>query len=204
MNAVILAGGEGKRLGGVKKALLTISENQRLIDAVVGRIRESGVFDEILIVGDETLSVQGARSFGDDEALSGCGVVGGLLTALRISSAEWNFVCGCDMPFIEPALIRLLVEFTGDDVDAVVPRWGDYIEPLCAFYRKRLIESGEALRRYRRLSAVIEELNVRFVEESALRKVDAELISFFNINTEDDIRRARELCAEGDIRFYGG
>jgi len=204
MNAVILAGGEGKRLGGVKKALLTISENLRLIDAVVERIKESRVFDEILIVGDETLFVEGAKSFGDDEEFSGCGVVGGLLTALRISSAEWNFVCGCDMPFIEPALIRLLVEFTGDDVDAVVPRWGNYIEPLCAFYRKRLIENRDALRFHRRLAAMIKDINVRFAEESALKKVDTELISFFNINTEDDIRRARELCAEGNIRFCGG
>lgn len=202
MNAAVLAGGRGRRLGGVNKASVQIADGLHLIDAITARLRRTGMFDRILIVGDGGLMVQGTIAVADDERYSDYGVVGGLLTALTVSDAEWNFVCGCDMPFIQPALIELLAENRGG-YEAVVPRWGDYIEPLCSFYKRSLIHNRGIIG-HRRLSGVIRSIKTRFITEESLRRVDAELLSFFNINTEADIRQARMLWRERESLLSGG
>ncbi|MCX7703115.1 MAG: molybdenum cofactor guanylyltransferase [Planctomycetota bacterium] len=197
MNAAVLAGGKGRRAGHRSKPLIQISDGLRLIDLIIARLKESCCFEKILVVGEPTLITSGAEVFADCEEFAGCGVLGGLLSALVISDKDWNFVCGCDMPFIEPQLIRFLKERVDDGYDVVFPQWGGYAEPLFAFYNRRVIEAGRRLifdRNYS-LTSLIKAVRSLPVEEALLRGADEELLSFFNINTDADIKRAREIWA---------
>jgi molybdopterin-guanine dinucleotide biosynthesis protein A len=205
MNACVLAGGVGRRLGAGMKATLLFADGLRLIDIVVARLKESNCFNRILIVSDGSVVVSNTVSVSDDEELKGTGALGGLLSGLAHSDAEWNFVCACDMPFIKPQLIKFLKEKIEDEYDAIVPRWNGYIEPLCAFYNKRVLRMRKHLIKDKELSLIslIHKIRTFFVEEEMLRNVDEELLSFFNINTEQDMETARRLWPERGAPLVG-
>jgi molybdopterin-guanine dinucleotide biosynthesis protein A len=77
-------------------------------------------------------------------------------------------------------------------VDAVVPRRGEYIEPLFAVYRRDIAGSLRARIEEGRLKIheLIEELDVRYLEEDEIAACDPSFRSFFNINTLEDLEAA--------------
>jgi molybdopterin-guanine dinucleotide biosynthesis protein A len=82
--------------------------------------------------------------------------------------------------------------------DIVIPRIKDEIEPLCAVYSKNclapiqeLLEQDE--RQIRKLFSMVK---AKYVEEDEINSFDPEHLSFFNINSQDDLDRARKLAAE--------
>ena len=101
------------------------------------------------------------------------------------------------MPFVRGGIISLLLERSGGDWDAVVPRLAPGLEPLCAVYdrslrgiiEERLAQGG------RRIRSVFDSCRTRYVDETELRPLDPELASFYNINTPEDLERARAICA---------
>lgn len=71
----------------------------------------------------------------------GEGPLGGILTALAASKADWNLMVAVDMPQLEPALLAALVDAAFDCGSlALVPTYpnGDS-EPLCAMYHREAI-----------------------------------------------------------------
>ena len=121
----------------------------------------------------------------------GAGPVGGIITALEALGEGRHIVVACDMPFLRTALLRLLIDAATDDCDAVVPSIDGRIEPLCAVYRhtcippfKKFLERGG-----RAAHQALQTVRVIRVEESELRRVDPDLISFVNVNTPDDANR---------------
>lgn len=95
------------------------------------------------------------------------------------------FVCGCDMPFLCPALIRHMGALAGS-ADVVIPRVSDY-EPLHAVYTpacldpiKRVLAAGG------RNAAILAEVRARILDEPELRRFDPELRSFVNVNTPEE------------------
>ena len=50
----------------------------------------------------------------------------------------------------------------------------------------------------RRIVEVFNDRNTLFYPVENLRKFDKDLISFFNINTLEDLRRAEEICGKMD------
>jgi molybdopterin-guanine dinucleotide biosynthesis protein A len=121
----------------------------------------------------------------------------GLYTGLRASKTRENFVTAVDMPFFSPDLFKCLLRYAAK-YDAVVPRVGTYLEPLFALYSQRCLPPMEAAlqKGRRRLVSFFGGLNIRYVEEAELRLHDGELISFLNINTDEDWARALELARE--------
>ena len=53
-----------------------------------------------------------------------CGSLGGLYTGLRQAKTQHIFLAACDMPFMDPDLIRYMVQFKGQ-ADIVIGRWAD-------------------------------------------------------------------------------
>ncbi|MDD3717909.1 MAG: molybdenum cofactor guanylyltransferase [Actinomycetota bacterium] len=189
--AAVLAGGQGKRLG-MDKATLQIGACS-LLDKILATLR--GMFPLILLVVQEAGSPLAARE--DDEVkvvadvIPGKGPLVGIYTALRNSPAPYVFVMACDMPYPSRELIcRMLSMAPG--ADAVVPKRGEYIEPLFAVYRRDIADSIQARIEEGRLKIheLIEELDVRYLEEDEIAACDPGFRSFFNINTPEDLEAA--------------
>ncbi|MBC7883570.1 MAG: molybdenum cofactor guanylyltransferase [Anaerolineae bacterium] len=72
------------------------------------------------------------------------GPISGLLCGLEHTSSEWVLLLACDMPKLDGHVLetwsRSLKEVPSD-VLALVPRYENRWEPLCAFYRSRCLSS---------------------------------------------------------------
>ncbi len=192
--AAVLAGGRGKRLGMDKSALEI--DGERILERIIGVLR--GIFSRILVVTQENGSVPEAAS--EDlvkvvsDLLPGKGPLGGIYTALEYSSSPYVFVMACDMPYPNPRLIRLILT-RAPGWEAVVPRRGDYIEPLFAVYARDIRDRFRRRLEEERLKIheALAELRVRYLEEEEMVVYDPGFLSFFNVNTLEDLEAARRL-----------
>jgi len=120
----------------------------------------------------------------------------GFLSGLRVAKSTYVFATACDMAFIEPNIIRALLQRACNS-DGAVPIDGKFLEPLCAVYRRKAalraaktcVESGklsmlDMVNQLRRL--------VRVPVES-LKEFDPQLLTFQNINSDEDFERANRI-----------
>jgi molybdopterin-guanine dinucleotide biosynthesis protein A len=191
MTGAILAGGESKRLG-VNKAFVEVG-GVAVIERVVSVLR--GIFEEVFIVTvrPELYTHLGCPVHAD--LLPGNDSLGGLHAALSYASAEGCFLCACDMPFLNPRLIRALVELA-PSADLVIPESADGVQPLHAVYSKQCLPAIEAniAASQLKLTAFHPQVTVRVVEGGELGDLDPHGRSFFNINTMEDLEEARSLA----------
>jgi len=120
----------------------------------------------------------------------------GLRTALYSAETDWITVLAVDLPFATAELIRFLLDFLDDEMDAVVPTQPDEMpQPLCALYRCDVLRHVEDAigRRDLSLRSLLERLKVRYVAASEYSHLDGAQHFFFNINTPADIDRALSL-----------
>ena len=91
----------------------------------------------------------------------------------------------------QPAVVRALWAARGQAA-VVVPVTDHGPEPLLALYHRRCLPVVNAALAAGRLKlrAILEELPVVRVPAEALRQIDANLASFENINTPEDLARA--------------
>jgi molybdopterin-guanine dinucleotide biosynthesis protein A len=129
-----------------------------------------------------------------EDLIKEAGPLGGIFTGLCYSTSKFNFVVACDMPFIQPALIRLLLDESGLP-DVVIPEVDGEVEPLFAVYSKNCIPLiFEHLRKQNlKIRQVLGKLQVKRIGVEDIDQLDPEHLSFFNINTEEDLRRAESL-----------
>lgn len=194
VSGIVLAGGRSTRLGHDK--LAEVFGGRALIEIVVEIV--SSLVDEIIIVtaGNRTMPDLGempsARFVTD--LFPGKGPLVGLYTGLKASQSLVNLVVAADMPFLSEELLRYMLQIVGD-YDAVVPRNGEKLEPLHAVYTTGCLPQIEAMLARDALSVyqLIPCLETRYLETDEVAVIDPERLSFFNINNEDDLRRAREL-----------
>ncbi len=175
----ILVGGASRRMGQPKHLLPT--SRGTLVDHIAAQLSPS--FAETLLVGKEPIRPpRGARFVAD--VLPERNALVGIYSALLALKTPLCLVVGCDMPFVVPELARALVSRCAG-FDIVVPRVGDYYEPLLAAYRPScipVIEEALAEGSFR-ITSLYARLRVREVPEDALRAIDPDLVSFTNLNT---------------------
>ena len=124
----------------------------------------------------------------------GCGPLGGIHTALARAQEDAVLVLACDLPFLDRGFLRELQGLLAGH-DAVVPRPGGLPLPVCAFYSKRCLPVVEARLHRGKLkaAAALEDLSVRWVEDPELARLDPSGTALFNLNTPEDVQRARSL-----------
>ena len=189
---IILAGGSSSRLG-QNKALVRIA-GCSLIERVVDVLRP--------LVADLLLVAQAAEPFADlhlptvSDIYPGMGTLGGLYTGLCTMRTEYGLVVGCDMPFLNAGLLRFMISRTCG-YDVVMPRIGKYHEPLHALYSRRCVPALERsiLAGPRRILEALSGAHIRYIKESEIDRFDPDHLSFFNVNTPDELERARSLLA---------
>jgi molybdopterin-guanine dinucleotide biosynthesis protein A len=186
--AVILAGGQSRRMG-FNKALLDVG-GRPLICVLIDRIRP--VTDQILISSNDRSSYRFLNFPVVPDHFKGHGPLGGFHAAMLRHICSLYVVLACDLPNLNPALLRNLISFA-EGFDAAIPRTRDGLpHPLCAVYRRTCFPSVEkALRRG--ANKVIEtflddSLSIRWVDPEEGQFDDVDLA---NINTPEDLARLK-------------
>ena len=187
ITAIVLAGGRSRRLG-LNKALLRLGD-ETLVERAVRKV--ATLSDEVIVVGGPfPCSLPGVRLVAD--VYPGCGPLGGIHAGLAAASNFHSLVVACDMPFLNLGLLRYMAELA-PGCDVVVPRWDDKLEPLHAVYSKNCLGPIEGLiqRQDFKIIHFFPQVRVRYVEREEIERFDPERLSFFNINTAEDLERAR-------------
>ena len=189
IGAFVLAGGASSRMGRVK-GLLTFAGKPLVIHtaSLVARVAERPV-----IIGPASAyGGMGFRVIGDDRR--NLGPLGGICTALRVTTRGWNLIVGCDLPFLTREWLEYLIERATDSpADVVIPLNERGYEPLCAMYRKRAhgaIERALA-RGVRKITDGLAELTLTAIEPSEWKAFDPRGRLFKNVNTPADYEQAR-------------
>jgi molybdopterin-guanine dinucleotide biosynthesis protein A len=196
-SAIILAGGRGRRMGMVEKALLefegkTILERLlenlfRVVDEVILSVRDTSQKEKLMPVREKFPDREIRFCF---DTLEDAGPLEGIRAGLLESGSEYSFVCAGDMPFVNPNVVELLFEKASVH-DAALPKWDDRMfEPLHAVYSRKMIpeiEKAFEKGKHSVLTPVFQMQDVVFVEVSEIRKIDPELRTFANINTVEDL-----------------
>jgi molybdopterin-guanine dinucleotide biosynthesis protein A len=196
MTSIILAGGKSSRLG--RNKALQVIGGKSLIQWVVDRL--AMLSTEIIIVtarGEAIPSYSTVEIKTVADIYPGKGPLVGIYSGLVSSSSSRAVVVGCDTPFLSVSLLEYMTQICSK-YDVVVPRIEDKLEPLCAVYSKNcsgpiqgLLEQNEL-----RIDKLFSMVKVKYVEEDEINRFDPEHLSFFNINSQADLDRARKLAAE--------
>ena len=194
-SCIVLAGGKSLRLG-YDKVLETVG-NTSLLERVIPRV--SLLSSEVIIVTAneptnlELVDYPKLRILSD--IYPGKGPIGGIYTGLATSTSFYNLVVASDMPFLNQTLLRYMIQLSAN-FDLVVPRVGNLVEPLHAVYTKKCLAPIEQMIKQDKLSVnqLFHLVRTRYVEAEEIERFDPKHLSFFNINTKADLKRARELA----------
>jgi molybdopterin-guanine dinucleotide biosynthesis protein A len=193
ISVIVLAGGRGERLG-QDKATLELG-GATLLQRVLGTL--APLSDDLIVVlrHDQELAVPNARIVCDLEPFAG--VLAGMAGGLTAARHAWSFVVACDMPFVDPALVRYMFS-QRSGYDIVVPRTPAGLEPLHALYHRRCLHPlrRALLNGERRVISFYASLRGRYIEATESKILDPRELSFFNINTPEDMDRARSWLGD--------
>jgi len=192
VTAIVLAGGRSRRLG--RDKAIELFGDKPLIQHVIDSV--SQVDDDIVVVAAPKSQLPRldphVRIVHDCYSLGSALV--GILTGLKASRSQYSLAVACDMPFLNIDLIRYLMSVSRG-FDAVIPRIGKMIEPLHAVYSRNCIDAIQAQIESGNLkiSAVLDKANVRYVERDEIERYDPQHLSFMNINSEEDLKKAKAM-----------
>ena len=194
VTAAILAGGGGRRLGGIDKTALSI-HGRTILERQVAVLRT--LTNHILIVAHRRSRFDHAGVTVVVDRIDGAGPLGGLYTALVEAPTDQVLVVAGDLPYVTGPFLAHLATL-GDDVDGVVPRDDRGLHPLCACYHRRIADHLRT-----RLDAgaltvrdALAGLNIRTLAPGELAPFDPDGRLLLNVNTPDDYARA---CAVADV-----
>lgn len=195
MTSIILAGGKSSRLG--RNKALQVIEGKSLIQWVIDRL--AILSTEIIIATAHGKAIPCSSAVEIKtvaDIYPGKGPLVGIYSGLIASSSSRAIVVGCDTPFLSVGLLEYMTQLCST-FDVVVPRIGKKVEPLCAVYSKNCLVPMQGLLEQNelRISALFSMVRVRYIEEAEINSFDPEHLSFFNINSHDDLERARKLAA---------
>lgn len=224
VSAVILAGGQSRRMGR-DKSFLEVG-GKPLISRVIEQAGK--VCTESVIVAND---VELYRQFGlrvVSDVFPGKGSLGGLYSGLLAAQEENVLALACDMPFLNPDLIRYMISLMSEydvviprarglsghtprssserkpRVDTIPPRPDQILaketdlHPLHAIYSRRCLPI--IVERLRlddlRLISILPDVRTRVVQVDEIDRFDPKHISFFNANTPADFEIAKRLITD--------
>lgn len=193
MNAIILAGGKNTRMEGQDKAFLEI-EGSPIVARLIEKLRP--IVDEIIVVTNSSFKKYShfeVKLVKDESPHKG--PLMGIYSGLKVSSSDHNFVVAGDMPFLNEALVRHMIK-NRDDYDVLIPKIDDKFHPLFGIYSKECIPVIEEMLGQNKLkvSDLFPKVKKKFLLRPEIERFDGPLLSLMNINTREDLARAREMA----------
>lgn len=178
-DAVVLAGGTGRRLGGVDKALVEVG-GTTMLTRVLAAVADAAL---VVCVGprrDTARPVTWCR-----EQPPGGGPVAGLAAAVPHLSSEVVVVLAVDLPFVDAATVAGLVAAVDDHDGAVAVDEDGRAQPLLGAYRRERLDAVLAAAGAPaglRVRDIMTELDLRHLTVGAAAT---------DCDTADDLRVAR-------------
>jgi molybdenum cofactor guanylyltransferase len=188
VSGFVLAGGKSTRMG-QDKARLELS-GRTLLEHALTALR--AVCRDVSILGSYELYGQLAPVY--EDVFPGCGPLGGIHAALTNSQTEYNLIIAVDTPFLMPEFLRYLAEraiATGAIV--TTPEINDYTQPLCTVYSLAFLPFAErALKSANyKITPLFPRGQTLVIKEGELRRFAFPTEMFDNLNTPEDMERAR-------------
>lgn len=188
LDAVVLAGGRARRLGGVEKADVELG-GVRLVDRVAAAARAVGA-ERVVVVGPDRAASAGAVLVREDPPFSG--PLAAVATALPSVDAEWTLLLSCDL--VHPQLVCRRLErarrAAGSDAGGFVLRDGDgRAQWLSGVHRTGVLRAGIAALG----GDVVDRPLKRVFPEEGLRLVDAPTWETADIDSAEDLDAAQRV-----------
>lgn len=184
VSGIVLAGGQGRRMGGVDKGLQPL-HGQAMVAHVIARLAPQ--VGEIVVNANQNLEAY--RAFGHrvvPDAIGGfAGPLAGLHAGLGAATRAFAVTAPCDSPFLPEDLVARLAGALRDN-DLAVARTGDQPHPVFSLVRVAVRGHLEAFlaaggRKIDAWYATLKVVEVPF---------DDEADAFRNINTVDELKQA--------------
>ena len=192
----VLAGGGSTRFGR-DKALVEIAGTPMLLRM---RALLGGITKHVnVIAAPRKYAALGVTSIGDRWESQGplAGIITALLTTKEFADgAGWNFIVGCDMPFLTREWLTYLAgRALATGAEVVAPQSAQGLEPLCACWRtsaaaklQQVFEGGT-----RKITEAMKRLEMEVVDEGDWKRFDTAGRLFWNMNTAADYDEARRI-----------
>jgi molybdopterin-guanine dinucleotide biosynthesis protein A len=185
VTGVVLAGGLGRRMGGVDKGLRAL-RGKPLVQWVIERLAPQ--VDELLVNANQ--NVETYKRFGyrviPDEIEGYAGPLAGLHRGLSAAAHPLIVTSPCDSPFLPHDLVaRLRSALEADEADLAVAKTGDQPHPVFSLTRRSVLPGLTAYLDGggRKIDAWYAKLKVVEVP------FDDNAEAFSNINTAEELQR---------------
>jgi molybdopterin-guanine dinucleotide biosynthesis protein A len=183
ITGIVLAGGQGRRMGGVDKGLKLL-HGKPMVEHVLARLTPQ--VDEIVINANQNAGTYGGYGHRvvSDEVSGFAGPLAGLHAGMKAARHPLVLTVPCDSPFL-PADLAARLSSALEDRQVAVAKTGDQAHPVFALVRTSVLDDLEAFLRGggRKIDAWYGAL--RFVEVA----FDDEADAFRNINTLEELNR---------------
>lgn len=190
LTGLVLAGGQGRRMGGRDKGLAPFA-GRPLVTHAIDRLR--GAVAEVLINANRNLEAYGglADRVVEDAESGYQGPLMGIYSGLRAATTPWVVVVPCDSPALPPDLVERLVAGIGEN-DIAVAFDGERRHPVVALIRTALADDLAAA-----LTAGERKID-RWYARHGWADVDVSDCpeAFANLNTDDEKHRLERLLSE--------
>lgn len=183
ITGIVLAGGKSSRMGTDKSLMLL--QGKPIISHVIEAIKP--LCDQVVISSNKSVYDFTGCEVWPDLYLIQAPMIG-IYSCLKRSTTDLNIIVSCDVPFVETTLFTYLLQnMEGSDI--IVPVHDNYMEPLCAIYKKKIVPA---------LQQFIDQQNYRlfeFVESTSHKCLEISTSNFpprifMNINTLDEFDQA--------------
>jgi len=186
--AVILTGGESKRMGADKASVMLAGKS--LLGHVLEQLEP--LYSDILIsVREQRSDIVYPQIIDTSEDR---GPMVGIKAALEVVKTDWVFVIACDMPLISTGLIQHLAGLRCEH-DAIVPFAFDRPQPLFGFYNKTCLPLMEARMKQgqRSMIRLLDDLDTHLLSEQQVKALDPELKSLLSLDTLEDVKKVERF-----------
>jgi molybdopterin-guanine dinucleotide biosynthesis protein A len=190
VTVAILAGGLSRRMG-TNKSFVPLA-GKPIITHVIERVSQLDLPIILITNSPEQYAHFGLPMFPDVYTERSSLV--GLHSALYHSPSEYSLCVACDMPFLNPHLLRYMLSLPAD-YDCLVPQLGQNYESLHAIYRRSCIPIFEQQlqKGQRRIRDVYAQLRARYIQQTDIELYDPQHRSFMNLNSPDEVSQVADL-----------
>jgi molybdopterin-guanine dinucleotide biosynthesis protein A len=196
ISCIILAGGKSLRLG--RDKITEKVGKTTLLEKVISRV-DSLSKDIVIVTAEErdfSKLIDNPKVKTVSDIFPGRGSLGGIYTGLVKAESFHNLVIAADMPFLNHELLAYMTE-VANGFDFVIPKIGSFYEPLHDIYSKNCIKPIETMIKNDRrvIIELFDYVKVRYIETEEIDRFDPRHLSFFNINTLEDLKTAKKIVS---------
>mgnify|MGYP001544312870 FL=1 len=186
ITAVVLAGGRGRRLGGQDKGLMEL-DGRPMIEHILNLVTPQ--VNAVIINANRNQQVyaDSGHPVISDNMTDYQGPLAGFAAALAATDTDYIMTLPCDGPYVPADLAsRLSAAIIENDAELAVAHDGQRMQPVYALIPRSLLGSLQDF-----LDAGDRKIDLWYARhDTALADFSDVIDTFFNINTDDDLRTA--------------